>query len=471
MAREFDLILYGATGFTGKLAARFLADQAPRDLKWAAGGRDAARLQAVLEKEVYPRAPHWRGNVGVVVGHGDTAIEVARRAKAVISTAGPYQLYGEPLLAACIEAGTHYADLTGETTWVKKMLAKYGEKAREKGVKIVPCSGFDSVPADIGVHVMMASAGAAGKSISSITACMTGSGTISGGTIASMLETLKDKEALKMARDRYLLATTSGASDVAGRPAAAGLVPSSVVRLGSDFPVRPKKLEPLGVYTAPFIMAPVNTRIVARSAMLAAAGVGADAPASSSPFTPVRYPTSGFKYAEVMGVKTWLKAAITTLALGFGMMLLALPGVGVGLRRLGLLPSPGQGGSEAAMAKSRFAYTYVAETTEGGAPLIGRLSGGDGGYVETGKMLGAAGLLLATGAAAGGPVGFLTPSTAFGMKLAYTIHEVGERDRAAGRGPGLAITLSTRPGSAAKTDMQPLPVVLPPPAGFKAPLA
>ena len=133
------MVLYGATGFTGKLTAEYLAANAPASVKWALGGRSLERLTAFKAELVaaFPRA----ANVGIVVGEGATATNIATSSRAVITTAGPFALYGEPLIAACAECGTDYCDLTGEPAWVNRMIAKYDAVAQKSGAIIVCMSG------------------------------------------------------------------------------------------------------------------------------------------------------------------------------------------------------------------------------------------------------------------------------------------------------------------------------------------
>lgn len=141
-ARTFDLLLYGATGFTGRLTALYLARYAPSTLKWGLAGRSAAKLSA-LRSELAAINPAC-ATIGIVVGEGASIDAVAAAANAVITTAGPYAAYGEPLVRACIASGTHYADLCGETLFTADMISKYGAAARDAGVILIPQAGFDS---------------------------------------------------------------------------------------------------------------------------------------------------------------------------------------------------------------------------------------------------------------------------------------------------------------------------------------
>src|SRR6185312_8022823 len=143
--REFDVVVYGASGFTGRLVAEYMqrAYGGGSNLTWAMAGRDDAKLRAI-KAEIGADAPVIRANAG-----DPASLEaMARRTKVLLSTVGPYQLYGEPLLAACVNAGTDYVDLCGEPNWMAEMITKYAEPAKASGARIVFSCGFDSIPFD-----------------------------------------------------------------------------------------------------------------------------------------------------------------------------------------------------------------------------------------------------------------------------------------------------------------------------------
>ncbi|QNE17375.1 saccharopine dehydrogenase [Kribbella qitaiheensis] len=146
-ARQYDVVLLGATGFTGELTAAYLAKNAPAELKWALAGRNKAKLDAVREK--------LGVEVDLViadVGAPETLRALAESTRIVVTTVGPYVRYGEPLVAACAEAGTDYLDLTGESEFVDRMYVAHHAKAVETGARIIHCCGFDSIPYDLGVQ-------------------------------------------------------------------------------------------------------------------------------------------------------------------------------------------------------------------------------------------------------------------------------------------------------------------------------
>lgn len=153
MNRPYDLVLFGATGYTGGLTAEYLAQHAPPQTRWALAGRSAAKLEAV-RRRLAALNPACAGLALLEAEVGDAAAmrRLAESTRVVLTTVGPYILHGEPLVAACAAAGTHYADLTGEPEFVDRMWLKYHEQAQGSGAKIVHCCGFDSIPHDLGAY-------------------------------------------------------------------------------------------------------------------------------------------------------------------------------------------------------------------------------------------------------------------------------------------------------------------------------
>jgi short subunit dehydrogenase-like uncharacterized protein len=428
--RAYDLLVYGATGFTGRLVARYLVAKAPPTLRWGIAGRDEAKLRAIAAELADLRRATGSSSassssaqeIGIVVGGGETASNVARSARVVVSTAGPFALFGEPLLAACVREGTDYVDITGETLWVSQMLDKYGAEAAAKGVCIVPMSGFDSVPADLGTFFVVDHVRRTlNVPVAEVCGYMAGKGNVSGGTIASALNLATHPERRKAASRTLLVPSTPG-----------GPAPSTLVAPLSDFR-SPFFVNLFRQFAAFFVMAPVNTRVVRRSAALfalqghklgpAPSNSLAALPSASTPATASSshaYSTAPFRYTEYMLVRSRFQAWTMTLGIGLFGLLSSVPGFIPLIRRF--LPKPGQGPSEKTMASSWFHYYLVARTEEANPrTVIGRVRGGDGGYEETSKMIGEAGMALALqraslpGTALGG--GFLTPATCFGRVL------------------------------------------------------
>ncbi|GAB4725318.1 hypothetical protein MOKP126_49570 [Mycobacterium avium subsp. hominissuis] len=255
--REFDIVLYGATGFVGKLTAEYLAGAAP-DKRIALAGRSTEKLHAVRDS-LGDAAQSWPV-LQADASSPATLNEMAARTQVVITTVGPYTRYGLPLVAACAAAGTDYADLTGEAMFVRDSIDSYHKQAADTGARIVHACGFDSVPSDLSVYALYRAArdDGAGELVDTDLVVRSFSGGVSGGTVASMLEVLdtasRDPEARRQLADPYTLSSDRGAEpDVGPQP---------------DLPWRRgRQIAPelAGVWTAGFVMAPYNTRIVRRS--------------------------------------------------------------------------------------------------------------------------------------------------------------------------------------------------------------
>ena len=262
-SREFDIIVYGATGFTGRLVAEYLTQHyaglkdAP---KWAMAGRSAAKLAEVRDLIGAPKDTPL-----VVADASDPATldAMAARATVILTTVGPYQLYGNELVAACVKAGTAYADLCGEPGWMREMIDEHEAAAKASGARITFSCGFDSIPFDLGVLFLQAEAvkrhGKPPPRVKGRVRKMAGGA--SGGTIASLTETLKA---------------------VAKKPSLALLLKSSfALTPGFEGPSQPTGLFPeydsaTGTWTAPFVMAPINTKNVHRTNFLLGHAWGAD---------------------------------------------------------------------------------------------------------------------------------------------------------------------------------------------------
>ena len=397
MSRQFGLTVYG-TGYTGSLIAKYLLRRAPPSLRWSIAGRDATKLAALHAELVSLDAR--AAFVGVLCAPPS---EVAASATACIAAAGPFALCGEALLAACVEHGTHYADVTGEVAWVRAMRDKYDAAARKSGTFVVSLSGFDSCPSDLGVLFLARAVNAdGGKRLSSVTGYARVRGGLSGGTIATALATAADATAARVSSDPLVLCDTRDAVKYTPDPSALSVFTA---------PTLPGL--PQGAVAGVFAMAAINSRLVSASAALFAAR-GGDAQ---------RYATGQFEYSEYALYPSWSSAIGSAVGLGTAGALLALPfNAGVSLGRA-LLPAPGTGPDAAARASSSFTLWLVGQV-EGGGERVATVSGGDP-YEVTAVFAGAAGLLLAKqvgslpGAQFGG--GFLTPATAFGAALVEAV--------------------------------------------------
>ena len=350
--REFDIIVYGATGFTGRLVAEYLAAHySGGDVRWAMAGRSADKLGRVRDEiGASPDTP-------LVVADSEDPASIdamAQQASVIISTVGPFQLYGSELVAACAKAGTGYVDLCGEPNWMRAMIDAHEGTAKASGARIVFSCGFDSIPFDLGVwHVQRAARERCGVPAARVKGRVKAmKGTFSGGTAASMKATMaagaKDPSVLKLMTDPFALTP------------------------GHEGPEQPKGLMPyhdasVDAWVAPFVMAIINTKNVHRTNYLAGQPYGAD-----------------FRYDEMMMV----------------------PGIGeAGKRAAEALaqssmiggkdsPKPGEGPSRQERDNGYYELLFVAEC-EDGRQITATVKGDrDPGYGSTSKMIAEAAICL-----------------------------------------------------------------------------
>ena len=399
--RELDLVLYGATGFVGKLTAEYLARNAPESARIGLGGRSEDRL-AKVRGELGARASDWP----LVVADSqdaDALKTLAQRTTAVATTVGPYRKYGMKLVEACANAGTHYADLTGEVLFIREAIERFHDAAAASGARITTNCGFDSIPSDIGVFLLHEAAqrDGAGELEDTTYVVRAAKGGFSGGTLASAKgqidEMRADKSLVKVAADPYVL---SPARD-------------KEPDLGDESDLRmPKRDAELGMWFGPFVMAGVNTRVVRRSNALLDWAYG-----------------RRFRYREVMGFPDGIKgrAMATAVAGGTAAMFggLALPPTRKVLDRF--LPDPGEGPDEEARRKGFFKIDLYARTSSGARYVCHVAAPGDPGYAATAVMLGEAGLCLALDGDALPAIagGILTPATAMDGALAERLRAAG----------------------------------------------
>ena len=352
--RRYDLALFGATGFTGGLTARYLAENGPEGLRWALVGRNRGKLETVrfsLETLLGQGVPAPDLLVADAVDASALA-KVAEAAKVVITTVGPYALYGEPLVAACAAAGTDYVDLTGEPEFVDRMWLGYHEKAHAGGARLVHCCGFDSIPHDLGAYFTVKQL-PEGVPLTVNGYVRTGA-EFSGGTFSSAITGFsRARQTVSAARRRRRLEQ---------RPAG---------RKIHSAPPRPHRDNDLGGWVVP--LPTIDGAVVRRSAA-ALERYGPD-----------------FTYGHNAVAKHLSSVAATAGGVGAALVLAQLPPT----RKLLLkaFPSPGEGPSEETRAKSWFRIVFVGEG--GGERVVTEVSGGDPGYSETSKMLAESGLCLA----------------------------------------------------------------------------
>ncbi len=395
--RPHDVLVFGATGFTGRQAAQYLDRHAPAGLKLALAGRNRAKLAEVAGSLT-------RSDVAIVIADAsqpETVHAMCASTRVVATTAGPFSLYGTPVIEGCIQHKTHYCDITGETPWVRDMIDRFDAQARADGTRLVPFSGYDSCPSDLGAFLIAKELRARGEDTVRVDGFHTGKGGVNGGTLATML-TLAAQGRMGDAAQPFLL-----------NP---GGAPSAQVALASQNPTRVMFHARARRYTAPFFMGEINTRVVRRSAGLLAekgAGYGPD-----------------FVYQEYFDTKNWLVAHLIAGALALATRAAQQAAMRSIMARLG--PQPGAGPSEHTMDNG-FARSRFYGTGSAGTLVDAEVSGpGDPGNRITIQFLCESALALALDEARlpkGG--GFLTPATAFGDVLI---------DRARARGLRLDIT-------------------------------
>ncbi|MDB4942694.1 MAG: hypothetical protein JWP97_2228 [Labilithrix sp.] len=406
MSREFDIVLFGATGFTGKLVADYLATRVEKPRRWAIAGRSREKLEAVKRDLVARDARLDDLEVLVADGHDEASLDaLVPRAAVVCTTVGPFAANGKKLASACARHGTHYCDITGEVPFVRSSIDENHAVAVERKARIVHCCGFDSIPSDLGVHMLWDHAKKQGGSLT-WTKGFIGemSGTASGGTAATVLAMAE--EAVRDPKVRRLLGTPHALDPELPRTRNTDPFEQDVHGVAFDADI--------DRWTAPFVMAAINTRIVRRSNALVGYG-------------------DGFRYREAMslprGPKGFLAAAaVSAGTVGF-MLSAALPPTRGLLQRF-VLPKPGEGPSKEQRDRGHFTFRLVAEGTgEGGRSMraLATVRGtSDPGYGETAKMLGESALCLAEDDALLEPrYGVLTPASAMGMRLVDRLRRAG----------------------------------------------
>ena len=384
-SREFDVIVWGASGFTGKLVAEYLFNKygSNNDLKWAIAGRDYSKLELVRDEVANRLIP-------IVIANSDDIQSLnlmIKRTRVICTTVGPYAKYGSKLVSSCVNNQTHYCDLAGEVQWIRKMIDEYHEIAKANGTKIVNSCGFDSIPSDLGVyfiqkqslekykqkakHIKMRVAGAKGG--------------ISGGTYESLSnvskEAYSDKDIFKVVIDPY------------------GLNPLGELNGLDKYDLRKIIYDKASdSWIGPFVMAAINTKIVRRSNALSGYAYGKD-----------------FMYDEATlsgkGLKGKFRAYVSALPLAI--LMSAKPGSFLKKIIDIILPKPGEGPNkdkrESGFYNLRF-YITLEDQSNAFAKVVGDM---DPGYGSTSKMLGESAVCLAKDILPDSS-GVLTPSIAMG---------------------------------------------------------
>ena len=345
MNKDIDIVIYGATGFTGQLCVKYFQSQG-LEIKWAIAGRNLEKLQAV-SKNLAP-------DIEILVADSDDEAglnDICSRSKVVLSTAGPFHRYGSKLVKACVENGSHYVDITGENFWVKGLIEKHHEEALRKGIRIIPSCGFDSIPSDIGTFYAVRSLNRPVKRVDSFHSWK---GEASGGTIETMFA-MGDLDLGKEIRNPFLLNPE-------------GSYTNEQKKLSSDV-LKISKQKDLSAWSGPFIMAGANTRVVRRSEALLTE----------------RQESYGnnFVYQEHAFHKSLSKALFSTMGLGLLGLILISP-----LRKIvrSFLRKPGEGPSLEVQENGWFECKFLVESEDGEKSLYKMFGKGDPGYKVTSKF-------------------------------------------------------------------------------------
>ena len=376
--REFDIVVYGASGFTGRLVAEYLAGRKGAATRWAMAGRDFAKLAAVRDEI---GAPSDLPLIAADASNPQSLRGMAKRTRVVLTTVGPYQLYGSDLVAACAAEGTDYADLCGEPAWMRAMIDANDAKAKKTGARIVFSCGFDSIPFDLGVLTLQTEATKRfGKPFARVKARVRKMrGTFSGGTAASLKATLaaaaKDPNIVALLKNPFALTP------------------------GFEGPKQPSGMKPefdddFGSWMAPFVMAAINTRNVHRTNALTGFSFGRD-----------------FVYDEM--VMTGAGEKGEQIAKG-----MATQGSGMEGDKG---PKPGEGPSREERENGFYDLVFLGVGADGRKLAASVKGDKDPGYGSTSKMIAETALALAEDDTVAG--GVWTPGAALGLPLAERLQK------------------------------------------------
>tara|TARA_X000000368_G_scaffold360745_1_gene304637 strand:- start:46 stop:1233 length:1188 start_codon:yes stop_codon:yes gene_type:complete len=388
MQKDIDIIIYGATGFTGKLCVKYF-QSLDTTVTWAMAGRNLIKLEKVAKEN--------QTNVEILIADSDDekALDnLTSRARVILSTTGPFHRYGSKLVASCVKNDTHYVDITGENFWVKGLIEKHHKEASAKGIRIIPSCGFDSIPSDLGTFF---AAKALSQPIKRIESFHSYQGGASGGTLETMFS-MGELDLGDDLTDPFLLNPEDSYSN-------------KQKQLSSDRVGIAKKSE-INAWSGPFIMATANTRVVRRTEALLALrqeSYGAD-----------------FTYQEHAFHKSWFSAVKSLVLTGLSVLVLLSP-----LKRLvkPFLPKPGEGPSESVQENGWFDCKYIVETEEGTKKVFNMSGKGDPGYKVTSKLVSECALCLIEDLERlpGGPEygGVLTSAAGLGSPLITRLKKAG----------------------------------------------
>lgn len=387
----YDLVVFGATGFIGRILCSYLLDQinVNDSVKWAVAGRSQDKLDALIAELGASGLP------SIIADATDEASlrELCAQTRVVISTVGPYALHGEPLIKVCADTGTDYCDLTGEPQWVRQMIERYQADAQRSGARIVHCCGFDSIPSDLGVfYLQQQTKEQLGAYCDRIKMRVkSAQGGISGGTAASGINIIQESRLNPELRQEL----DNPYSLCLNAPAAMTHPPTLVpVEYDSDFQG----------WVSPFVMAAINTRIVLRSNALLGYAYG-----------------KNFQYEEAVltgpNATGWLAAKGLSVALT-GLAVATAFSPTRWLLKNTIIPEQGKGPSQASQEEGFYDLRFWGVTEKGETIEVKVLGDRDPGYGSTSKILGQAGLCMAEDFAGDEkPGGFWTPASMFGDSL------------------------------------------------------
>ena len=388
MSKKYKIVIFGATGFTGELCAKFMSERYS-EIPMAIAGRSQEKLEKIKAKHNL--------SFPIIVADAfdvDALDKMCKDAEVVLSTAGPYHKYGSDLLGACVKNGCHYVDITGESFWIKDMIEKHHTEAGEKGLRIINACGFDSAPSDLGVFYAINQVVGNVKSVQCFQAWK---GEASGGTMETMFSSM-DAKLAKGGLGKFSLNPKNSISE-------------NQKKNTSD-KIKVQKIPHLGGWTGPFVMALPNTRVVRRSAALSK--------------TVGKYYGDDFVYSEgAYYSKKGAAKKVTFMTIALGLIIVSP------LRKLlrGFFRKPGEGPSQEAMDSGFFKSRFLVETQDG-FRAFSMSSSGDPGYKMTSRMACESALCLAVenldelpgGAGFGG---LLTPSIGLGNVLIKRLKNIG----------------------------------------------
>lgn len=397
--RDFDVIVWGATGFTGRLVAEYLALTygVGRQLRWAIAGRSADKLASIASMVSESQAEELP-QLLADINNPDSIDQLVQKTRVICTTVGPYALYGSVMVEACVKHGTHCCDLTGETPWMRKMIDQHQTAAESSGAKIVHTCGFDSIPSDIGVYFLqqcmrekyLAQAAEIKYRV------VSSAGGVSGGTVASMMnmmdEAKTDKSIFETLQDPYAL-----------NPLNQPRGPDGNDQMGTVYD------HDFRQWSGPFMMAGINTRVVRRSNALLNYSYGRE-----------------FRYSEAIltgsGPGGYIRALLVALGTGLMGLLAALGPTRALLKKM--LPAPGEGPSEQARNMGHFNIELLGKHAldESKNIRISVTGDKDPGYGATSKMLAESAVCLAMDSLTEGG-GFLTPASAMGDQLVKRLQQ------------------------------------------------